>query len=798
SFFDSLIEQHLVPGEELSGKEGYLLHVTPTQVFIAGADTSGLMHAISRFEELWLGGREYVAAHIVDYPDHPNRWVFSMHNLRGANAVNVLKKIADTMYRYHYNGLQQNDFKYSILEEQPDWYFKNADTIKEYTDLHQIEIIPGVAPIGYSEGLLWHDPNLAEGFPASAKYVMEADTGRLIPDPPVNIPNGGFENVSGSNFTGFGFYDNDNNATQPDKAIFHSGAQSARTIDPKLANPAGNARFSLPIDTKPNKYYYLSAWVRTENIDRGEIRLLAIGSEGAKSRVLTHTAFNVASTTDRTKNNGWVKLGTLFNTQEFSKMNIYCGIWSGNTGTIWWDDFKIEEAGLVNILRRDGTPLKIEKHGTGGPTYIEGVDFAPLHDTIMEMSAGQYTFHRSPVLRRTVQSAISNGDTLDVEYAHAFTTIHDVNGIGQNMICPSEAKTYDLVKEAVQRVDALHNAPHSYMIGHDEIRHMNWDHACTSRNLSAAEILGDNVTRITNDIRTITGSTRIYAWSDMFDSLHNAVNDYYAVRGDLRGVWDMIPKDITIINWNSGKRAESLDFFAKHGFAQMSAPYYDAGNTINMRQWSYAMKDVPNVKGMMYTTWIGDYSHLRPFSYYAWGAGPYIIHKPLDSAGFSMNGTRNISAVVLPDPFDPNGQITGVDIVYTFSDSTTIRSSLLASTGDEFYLPLISPIVSYKLVAYGFGGLVRESPTYRLRSTNTSSVISRAETPELLLYPNPAQTQLTVNRGTITRVLAMSGAEIANYKNAQSSIDVSTLAAGSYFVEIMTPSGVQTLKFVKQ
>ena len=46
-----------------------------------------------------------------------------------------------------------------------------------------------------------------------------------------------------------------------------------------------------------------------------------------------------------------------------------------------------------------------------------------------------------------------------------------------------------------------------------------------------------------------TGNTRpsfetIYVWNDMFDPFHNAVNDYYLVRGDLKGSWEGLPKDV--------------------------------------------------------------------------------------------------------------------------------------------------------------------------------------------------------------------------------------------------------------
>ena len=64
-----------------------------------------------------------------------------------------------------YNGLVLADYKFNILDRMPDQYFKNVERLKKAAAEHQVEIIPCVFPIGYSDGVLVHDPNLAEGLP---------------------------------------------------------------------------------------------------------------------------------------------------------------------------------------------------------------------------------------------------------------------------------------------------------------------------------------------------------------------------------------------------------------------------------------------------------------------------------------------------------------------------------------------------------------------------------------------------------------------------------------------------------
>ena len=76
-------------------------------------------------------------------------------------------------------------------------------------------------------------------------------------------------------------------------------------------------------------------------------------------------------------------------------------------------------------------------------------------------------------------------------------------------------------------------------------------------------------------VRDLDPKANIVIWSDMFDPNHNAVDRYYAVNGSLKGSWEGLPADVTIVNWNSGKAADSLKFFAGRGHKQILAGFYD-------------------------------------------------------------------------------------------------------------------------------------------------------------------------------------------------------------------------------
>jgi hypothetical protein len=282
-------------GEILSENSGgYMLDILPSRATIVGTDAEGIFNAISTLAQLMTPGDASAfvqCSHIWDFPDYPVRWVFSQHNLRGPGQLGSLRSIEDTMAYHKLNGLQQNDFKYNLLGDQPDYYFDSVRALVEYSDKRDVAIIPGVTGIGYSEGILWNDRSLAEGFPASADYVINADTGRLIPDPNVVLPNGNFESVGANGkFTGWSFYDE--GGVTADHTTMHGGNTSALCQNFAAGNAGGNCRFSRRVDCKPFHYYRLSAWLKTENLNADMVQLLAIGvDDNNNSRTLTFTQY---------------------------------------------------------------------------------------------------------------------------------------------------------------------------------------------------------------------------------------------------------------------------------------------------------------------------------------------------------------------------------------------------------------------------------------------------------------------------------------------------------------------------
>lgn len=506
------------------------------------------------------------------------KWVYCPTNLQADENIPKLEAIFRRAAAAGYNGVLLADTKFARLGELGDngpRYFRNAERIKRAAAENHLEIIPAVFPIGYSEALLFHDPNLAEALPVrDALFVVQNGTARPVTEPPAALRGGDFRNLKL-----WGFHD--------ENMVADNGSI-------RVTNPNGkNARITQKLSLKPFREYHFSVRVKTQNFHgTPEVKLLT-----ADGRGLNFANLGVKPTQD------WTLHHVIFNSLDHEQATLYIGCWGGTTGSLAWKDAKLEEAGFVNLVRREGAPLKVTRED--GTTLVEGKDFEPLHDPRMGAVPWKGSFdvwHTPPVLK----TSQPNGTRLRASYFHS-VTVND----GQAMICPSEPKTLELLRDEARRMHALWGAK-GYMMSHDEIRVFNQCDACQRRHLDAGALLADNARACVKILREVNPGGDIYVWGDMFDPNHNAVDNYYLVRGSLAGSWEGLDKDVIIVAWNYPKRDVSLKWFADRGHRQLIAGYYDSPPE-NILKWLESAKKVDGVLGAMFTTWRGRYNDLEKF-----------------------------------------------------------------------------------------------------------------------------------------------------------------------------------------
>ncbi len=447
-----------------------------------------------------------------------------------------------------------------------------------------------------------HDRNYVEGVPVKdALYVVHGGTAVHQPDNPTVVQNGDFEATADNKFLGWGWQDDIGVTTFADHEVVHGGRTSLR-MESISKNANGLCRISQPIKLQPNRHYHVSVWIKTDKLTPAvpEIKVLTSTPQNCVSWQTFHTE----ATQD------WKQVDLVFNSFDETAANLYLGFWGGKSGKIWWDDLKIEEIGLVNVLRRPGCPVTVR--GEDGMVFREGQDFEKIFDP---------QFHpwvpwrgASPTIKLTSESRIKNGQHLRVSYYHPISIYED-----RITFCLSEPKIFDDWREDVKRANELLH-PAGFFMSHDELRCMNQCAQCRSMNMTAGQLLAWNVRKAAAIIRDVRPDASIWVWNDMFDPMHNAIDHYYAVNGTIAGSWKGLATDVGIVNWNGGLMGKNCKFFADLGLKQILSGYYDSDeNGDGIRLWMDTTKGIPGIAGAMYTTWEAKYNAMSPWAAKAWG-----------------------------------------------------------------------------------------------------------------------------------------------------------------------------------
>jgi hypothetical protein len=539
-------------------------------------------------------------------PAYGERWVYCSANLQVDKSADDVIALIERASKGGYTGIVLADYKFQVLYRVPDWYFRNVERVKRAAARSGIELIPAVFSIGYSNGHLAQDPNLAEGLPVvDQPYRVTNGVAALASQPAAQLKNGGLEETKGDTFTGVSFQDDAGAATFADRSVYHDGRVACR-FEPgataqKRTSP--NVRLAHTVKLRPRTAYRLSCWVKTRDLaPAGSFRLLALGT-GSGARALTFHEGGLESSQD------WKQVEVVFNSFDQHEANVYVGFWGEGKGTFWVDDLALEELALVNVLRRPGCPLSV-KSEDGKTAFQEGRDFGPVADPKLGRVPyeGEFAFdHAGATIRITPGSRIKNGEKLRVSWYHPVIT----HGF-QVMCCLSEPKLETVLRDQAQRINELFQ-PKTFFMSHDEIRVANWCLACQNRNLTPGRLLAENARQCTSILKSVNSQARIVVWSDMFDPHHNAVDNYYLVNGSLKGSWEGLTPDVIIANWNGGKSRQSLSFFADRGHRQVIAGYYDGDDLTNFQQWDSAARPVRGVNGFMYTTWQAKYGLLEQY-----------------------------------------------------------------------------------------------------------------------------------------------------------------------------------------
>ena len=498
--------------------------------------------------------------------EQPQLWLYYSTNLQVDKNIESLRDTWSRAAKVGYTHVLITDSKFAKLGDLGDMtrpYFRNIEKTKQIASELKLQLVPAMFGVGYSNSMLWHDPNLAEGLPVRDQpFIVKSGEAR----PSIDI-------------------------RFPAKPAFKDDAVHVEVDLATITDNPSNARLTYSLKLPSYRCYHISVKVKTTDYTgHPEIHV-----RSDKERELQWQSLGVKHSQD------WTEHHVVFNTLDGNAVTIYFGVWGNAKGTLQWKEWKLEEAGPVNVLRRPGAPFVVKTED--GKALTEGQDYEPVADPKLGSAPwkGAYdSWHEAT----TIRTKLPDGTKLLVSWSHP-AIIYDE----QVSACINEPRVNELLADEAKRIRQAFGAE-GYMMSHDEFRTLGWDESCIKTGETPGQMLAENARYCT---KLLEGS-RVYVWNDMFDPFHNAVKGpYYLVNGPWTGSWEGLNKDVVIMNWNYGKRDASLKFFADRGHKQVVAAYYD-GPMQDTQNWIDSSRKVTGVEGFMYTTWRGDYSKMEEFA----------------------------------------------------------------------------------------------------------------------------------------------------------------------------------------
>jgi hypothetical protein len=541
-----------------------------------------------------------VAAAVL-FPPLKYRWVYLQTNFFTPNNVEAAIELTHRAARDGYNGIVYCDSKIQSLDPFPDFYKKAVNRFRAVAKSENIEVIPGIRPVGYADGMLHLDPSLIESLPCK-NVAFTVHGGQLTPDLTNFFVNGDFTRFKGDTLQGLTYQDAIGKATFVDRQVEHGGTPSLRIDDPKNASDShGNCRLVEALTLQPFHQYRVSFWAKSQNFESAsDFRVLALKPDGSSLSF---------QNVDLQPTQGWTQHSVVFDSLDNPDVKIYIGVWGGKSGKMWLSSISVTDAGFLNVDRRALCP--VEMTDSAGRRLREGIDYAKVVDPGFGSIpyAGEFDFQHPSPLINVLNGALKEGDLVTASYDAATAT-----DSGKTSLCLADPKTPQMEKAEIARAeDLFHSA--GYLVEQDEMRVQGWCGACAQSGKTTAQLLADDIHR---SVGFLNGK-QAFIWSDMFDPFHNAAPNYYLCKGSLVGTWKGLPPGTIILNWNSGHAVESLSFFHQLGLGQILAGYYDAP-VENIKPWLKEAKSIGNLQGVMYTTWTGNYGDLESFAKAAWGS----------------------------------------------------------------------------------------------------------------------------------------------------------------------------------
>lgn len=681
-----------------SRSEEYQLVVQNGRILLGAADTQGLRWGLMSLVRLMseVYGRLYVdRVYIRDWPDFTERIGTVNTNLREASELTWAENVVDLSY-----GARMNQIEFNSMEAGRtttySWVVARMQSLA--SRIRNNEMLLSMSCDRYGQRVSVTLPHWQEGVPIRNFPMRVGTTGfeTLATGYGITVPNGNFESWSGSRPSNWTMYRDDRfNFVSRDNVIRHSGASSVKFSGFSASSP-NDCELRQTMYVGARRMLNLKFWYKTSGYN-GSIRIDVFGTGTPTNRFqMKYVRFTTPTTVD------WTLVETPVCTFGADSIYLIIGAQLPTAGTLWIDDIVFEAGDMTEMVRRLDTPLEVTSRRTG-QLMTEGMDYRAVetHTTSYDR------YLKTPRLERVSGSRLALGDTVYVNWSSAYLFI------ANQTHCFSQLEPLLEYQSRIRTLDSMMR-PDRFNIQINEVSYTNYDHACTSRNLTPGRIVGRFCNQLYQIIQSQRPGARVRSYGDAFDIW---VNDPRAMPVQSGVPWptgalqELGPGvDIMAMLDYSSNIDSSLAYIGRSGNRSVIADALWMDFSRLVSGVSKATR-YPFCVGVQIYMWPGDADADFPWKIPAagdlgWNIGPYIIHSPqrfelrpdsirIDAEMWSdahyTTTTPAITSATLRYRLLPSGTWTTVNLNPAGTDHYrfTVGSITAAITGMEYYLTAI-------------------------------------------------------------------------------------------------------------
>jgi hypothetical protein len=568
------------------------------------------------------------------------KWFFSSSDLDTEQHVSDLKALISQASKLGLNGIVLD----CSIFESLDISAAAATSLSRLLDLQTyaaslgIDIIPLGFSVGYASSVYARNPNLLEGqLVRDLEFVVNNGIARHVPDPTIKLQNTSFDaNTALANAIPDWDQDCSGSRTFLDTQITRQSGPNSKSVrfesfTAKSAcnTPVGMARISQLMALKKDRTYRLTIWLRADAYV-GSFNIQVYRTDGT---IVTSFLCELPTTGSLE----WTKFCFAFPSLDQDTLRIWLRCYDASSGRLWLDDLFLEEAPPVHVLNRSGCPLTVHMKDASSTQLVASNDYGILEDK--QLGLNSYSYDRKATTYPTIDiplgSQVYEGSTLLVSFYQyippyatgKISTATDKNPsyFAQLVSCLGASEVWEAWTQALISMAVL--KPKRLFMSWDEIRSLYACQSCTGSagTLDPGTLIGLACIKFAQLVEKILPATELIIWSDMLNVFQNAAQGlHYALSRTpfsaepahviaLHAAAEALTRKPTIMCWGDSP-ANTLKYFSDLGFPTMAATFYDKGDNDDSSSWLDLLKSYPHAEGIMYTTWVNDYSHLKSFS----------------------------------------------------------------------------------------------------------------------------------------------------------------------------------------